>query len=56
MSGYLRQLPNTTIITDGTDPSVVLGNTINEVISYMASSVNAAYVNELKVKFNSLIR
>lgn len=56
MAGLIRKLPNSTVIVDSSDPSIVLGNTENEAISFLANSVNSAYLNELTLKFKSLIK
>ena len=56
MASLIRNIDNTSIYVDASNPAQVLGNTFNEVISYMAADINKAYVNELRLKMNSLIR
>lgn len=54
MAGLVRQLSNTTIYVDASDPKMLLGNTIEEVIAYVNNEINAAYINQLRLKFKSL--
>lgn len=54
MGGLVRQLPNSSIYVDASDPKIVLGNTLEDVIAYVANEVNAAYINQLRLKFKAL--
>jgi hypothetical protein len=56
MAALIRQLPNSTIYVDAGDPTIVLGNNIGDVVSYMAAPVNASYINELRLKMNQLMK
>ena len=54
MAGFIRQLANSSIYVDASDPKIVLGNTLDEVITYVNNEINAAYVNQLRLKFKNL--
>lgn len=54
LASIINNIPNTPIYVDATDPSIVLGNSMTEVVSFVANPVNAAYLNELRIKFNAL--
>lgn len=56
MGSLIRQLPNTTIYVDSSNATIVLGNSISDVVSFMSAPVNAAYVNELRLKMNNLMK
>ncbi len=51
----LKQLPGSTVIVESADPSVVLGNTMDETISYISNEKNKVKVDELLAKYKSLI-
>lgn len=42
----LRKLPNTDVITDVDDPSIVIGNTTSEAISWFSNETNKAKISE----------
>jgi hypothetical protein len=50
----IKQLSNSTIIVESADPSVILGNNMDEAISYMGNEKNKAKINELTAKYKSL--
>lgn len=52
--GLVRTLPNSSIIVDGNNPQIVIGNNINDAISYFSNELNKAYVSELDAKYRSL--
>jgi len=52
--GILRRLPNTSIIVDADDASLVLGNSINEVVSFFNNPVNATAISEYGTKYKVL--
>lgn len=56
MASFIRQLPNSSIHVDASDATKVLGNSVGEVVSYLAAPVNAAYTNELRLKMNQLMK
>jgi len=51
-----HRLPNSSIIVDASDHRKILGNTDNEVISFMSNSKNEAQVNEYLTKFKSVAK
>lgn len=54
--GILRRLPNTEIVVDASDPSVIVGNNVSECISFFADSTNKAVVSEYEAKFKGLLK
>jgi hypothetical protein len=54
MAGLIRKLPNTTIYVDGSDATVSLGNTLDDVVGYVSAELNAAYINTLRLKFKNI--
>lgn len=50
----LRRLQGTNIIVDYNNPSMVIGNNINEAVSYFSNQENAAIISEYKTKFKDL--
>jgi len=44
--GILKRLPNTDVIVDSADGTVVLGNTVDEAVSYLANEKNKQKLNE----------
>ena len=54
MASLVNNIPNSTIYVDNANPTIVLGNTMSEVITYLSNPINAAYVNEVRIKFNAL--
>lgn len=52
----LKKLPNTSIIVDSANPDIVLGNTTDEVISYLSNELHKVHVSELEAKYRSLKR
>ena len=53
-AGLLKRLPNTDVIVDAGQPDIVLGNTINEAITYMNNDVNKVQVNQYAARFKGL--
>jgi len=49
-ANILKRMPNTEMHVDVDDPSIVLGLSENEVVSYLSSANNAAYLNSLRAK------
>jgi len=54
--GLLVEIPSSSIITDATDPSIVLGDNMDDAIAYFSNDTNKAYLSALKAKFKSLKR
>lgn len=54
LASIINNIPNTPIYVDASDPFIVLGNSLSEVVTFVANPVNAAYLNELRIKFNAL--
>ena len=52
--GLLVEIPSSSIITDASDPSIVLGDNLNDAIAYFSNDTNKAYLSGLKAKFKSL--
>lgn len=52
--GLLVEIPSSSIITDASDPSIVLGDNMNDAIAYFSNETNKAYLSQLKAKFKSL--
>lgn len=52
--GLVRTLPNSSIIVDGSNPEIIIGNNINDAIAYFANELNKPYVSELDAKYRSL--
>lgn len=50
----INRLPGSQVIVDSTDPTKVIGNTINEVVSWFNNDKNAATVSEYALKFKNL--
>jgi hypothetical protein len=54
-NGILRRLPNNTVITDGDSPEKIIGNNIDEVITWFSNKVNQSAVTEYSTKYKSII-
>jgi hypothetical protein len=54
MASIINKLPNTSIYVDASDPSLVLGNSLDEVVTYFSNDKNQANVNQMRIKFNAL--
>ena len=50
----IRQLPNSSIIVDASNPENVIGNNINDAISYFSNDNNKGIVAEWNAKYRSL--
>ena len=50
----LRVLPNTSIIVDASNPEKIIGNNINDAISFFSNDINKSYLSELNAKYRSL--
>lgn len=53
--GILKKLPSSTVVVESADPSVILGNNMDEVVSFISNEKNKVKVNELLAKYKSLI-
>ena len=53
--GVLKKLSGTTVIVESADPSVVIGNNIDEAIAFFNNTKNNAKIDELTGKYKSLI-
>lgn len=49
-----RKLPNTSIIVDATDPGIVIGNSIDEAISFVTNEVNSNAMKEYSARYKGL--
>ncbi len=49
----LRKMPNTDVIVDVEDPSIVIGNTTNDAISWFSLQVNEAKITEYKIRLKA---
>lgn len=49
----IRKMPNTSVIVDIEDPSLIIGNTTTEAISWFALDKNSAKVNEYIIRLKS---
>ena len=56
VSGVLKRIPTTGIIIDSSDPSVIIGNTLEEAVVYFSSesAERVAKVKEFTAKYKSL--
>lgn len=54
VGNILRRLPNTQIIVDSTDSSVVIGNNIDDAIAFFNNEFNKQKVNEYYTKYKGL--
>jgi len=54
--GVLKRLANTEVVVDSGDASCVLGNNLNEAVSYLANDKNKQKLNELITRYNSVPR
>jgi len=52
----IKQLPNSNILVDPSNPELIIGNTIDEAVSYFANELNKAHVSEIEAKYRSLKR
>lgn len=50
----LKTLPNSTVIVDASNPEKIIGNTMNEAISYMSNELNRAHIADLNNRYKSL--
>ncbi len=55
-ANVLRKLPNTAIIVDSGDPSIIIGNTTDEAVSFFSSEKNKALVSEYTAKYKALVK
>ncbi|KAF5080376.1 hypothetical protein DSECCO2_120180 [anaerobic digester metagenome] len=53
--GVIKKLPGTTVYVESADPSVTIGNNMNEAITFITNEKNANKVNELTAKYKSII-
>jgi len=54
MAGFVRNELGTSIYTDASNPSIILGRTLEEVVTYIHLDVNAAYVNDLRLRYKAI--
>jgi len=52
--GILRRLESSSIIIDAVDPSITVGNNMDEAVQYFNSKKNDAYLSELNARFKGL--
>jgi hypothetical protein len=52
--GLLRRLENTQIVVDGVDPSLILGNSLEEVVGFMSNESNKQYLSDLLARYKGL--
>jgi hypothetical protein len=52
--GLLRRLPDTSIIVDATDSSLIIGRTLDEAVIYYENEVNKAQISEYIIKYKTL--
>ena len=50
----LKQLPNSTVVVEAADPSITIGNNMDECVSFFLNEKNKVKVNELTAKYKSL--
>lgn len=53
-TGLLRRLDNTQIVVDATDPGTIIGNSLDEAVSYFASKKNESIISEYNAKYKGL--
>jgi len=53
--GVFKRVPGTSSIIDSSDASVIVGNNMDDAVSFMNNEKNAKYINEITVKYKSLI-
>jgi hypothetical protein len=53
-SGILKRLDNTHIITDGQNPQIIIGNTLDEALTFFANQINKDVVAEYEARFKAL--
>lgn len=52
--GLIRKLPNSTIYVDANDPEKIIGNNLNDAVSFLANDLNRGYISEIEAKYRSL--
>lgn len=52
LAGLLNRIPNSSIIRDGQNPELILGNTMDEVITFMVNDKNKPLVTEYDAKYS----
>lgn len=52
--GVIKQLPNSTVYVEAADPSVVIGNNVDDAISFFNNEKNKVKINELVSKYKSI--
>lgn len=50
----LRVLPNSSVIVDASNPDQIIGNNINDAITFFSNDANKSYISELNAKYRSL--
>lgn len=53
--GVIKQLPNSTVYVEAADPSVVIGNNMNEAVTFLSNDKNKVKINELTAKYKSIV-
>ncbi len=51
----LKKLPNSTVVVEAADPSVTIGNNMDECVSFILNEKNKVKMNELVSKYKSII-
>lgn len=53
--GLLKRLPNTSAITDSDNPSIILGNNLDEAVSYFTNVSNKVMITEYRNKLKAIL-
>lgn len=54
--GVLKQLPGSTVIVESADPSVIIGNNMDEAITFITNEKNKVKLNELTAKYKAITK
>lgn len=50
-AGVIRRIPGSSLIVDAKDPSVIVGNTLNEAVTYFSDVKNKAQISEYELMY-----
>lgn len=53
-SGLFKRLPNSSVIVDAVEPSIVIGNNINEAVTFMHNPTNSKIISEYSARYKGL--
>jgi hypothetical protein len=56
MASLIRRIPGSSLIVDADDASIVLGSSNDDVVAFLAASINATYANTLRLKLNNMLK